>query len=96
MQLRDLLVVLDDAPRNAVRLGIALDLARQHDARLTGICPLDLLMPPNLGMLIGGYPDALTLQVRKRPVGRAGTRKSRTRRGTLPRTAPPQRRTGGV
>ena len=62
MHLRDILVVLDNAPGNPDRLAIALDLARQHNAHLTGLCPLDLLLPPDLGLLLGGYPDALALQ----------------------------------
>ena len=43
MKLRDILVVLDGSARSEVVLGVALGLARQHDAHLTGFCPLAVL-----------------------------------------------------
>jgi nucleotide-binding universal stress UspA family protein len=43
--LRDILVVLDDSAPSEVRLALAVALAQQHDAHLTGISVLDLLMP---------------------------------------------------
>ena len=62
MKLRDLLVVLDGSARSEVVLGVALDLARRHDAHLTGFCPLEVLMPANLGFALGGYPALTSLQ----------------------------------
>ncbi len=62
MKLRDLLVVLDGSPRSEVVLGVALDLARRHDAHLTGFCPLEVLMPANLAFALGGYPALTSLQ----------------------------------
>ncbi len=62
MRLRDLVVVLDDSPRASVQLAMAMELARRHDAHLSGVCPLDLLLPSDIGVLLGGYPDALAMQ----------------------------------
>jgi nucleotide-binding universal stress UspA family protein len=62
MHLRDLLVVLDGSARTEVVLNVAMDLARRHDAHLTGFCPLQALMPPNLSFALGGYPALTTLQ----------------------------------
>ena len=62
MKLRDLLVVLDGSARSGVVLGVALDLARRHDAHLTGFCPLEVLMPANLAFALGGYPALTSLQ----------------------------------
>ena len=62
MKLRDLLVVLDGSARSEVVLGVALDLARRHDAHLTGFCPLEVLMPANLAFALGGYPALTSLQ----------------------------------
>lgn len=44
--LRDIVVVLDDTARSKVWLAIAVHLAQQHDAHLTGISALDLVTPP--------------------------------------------------
>ena len=62
MRLKDLLVVLDATPRSDVRLALALDLARRNDAHLTGLCPLELLLPSDLGFALGGYPEVMALQ----------------------------------
>ena len=62
MRLRDLQVVLDASPHNAARLSVALDLARANTAHLTGLCPLELLFPADLGFALGGYPEVLALQ----------------------------------
>jgi len=62
MQLRDLLVVVDGSARNEAVLGVAIELARRHDAHLTAICPLEALMPVNLAFALGGYPTLTTLQ----------------------------------
>ncbi len=62
MRLKDLLVVLDTTPRSDVRLALALDLARRNDAHLTGLCPLELLLPSDLGFALGGYPEVMALQ----------------------------------
>ena len=62
MRLRDLQVVLDHTPRSQVLLGIALELARSNGAHLTGLCPLELLLPADLGFALGGYPEVMALQ----------------------------------
>src|SRR4051794_25784781 len=43
--LRDIAVVLDDSAASEVRLDIAVALAQQHGAHLTGLSALELLMP---------------------------------------------------
>lgn len=43
--LRDIIVVLDDSAASEIRLDIAVALAQQHGAHLTGLSALDLLMP---------------------------------------------------
>ncbi len=62
MRLHDLLLVLDGSPRNAARLDVALGLARAAGAHLTGLCPLELLLPADLGFALGGYPEVMALQ----------------------------------
>ncbi|MGC8476759.1 MAG: universal stress protein [Acetobacteraceae bacterium] len=62
MRLRDLQLVLDGSARDAARLETAFDLARTAGAHLTGLCPLELLLPPDLGFALGGYPEVLALQ----------------------------------
>lgn len=62
MKLRDLAVVLDGSARGDVVLALAIDIARRHDAHLTGFCPLELLYPANLGLALSGYAEALALQ----------------------------------
>ena len=62
MRLRDLLLVLDGSARDAARLETALELARTVGAHLTGLCPLELLLPADLAFALGGYPEALALQ----------------------------------
>jgi len=43
--LRNLVVLLDDSASSETRLAIAMALAQQHDAYLTGLSALDLLLP---------------------------------------------------
>jgi nucleotide-binding universal stress UspA family protein len=43
--LRDILVVLDDSAASEIRMDIAVALAQQHGAHLTGLSALELLMP---------------------------------------------------
>lgn len=62
MRLRDLQVVLDASPRSQAQLGIAVELARTSGAHLTGLCPLELLLPADLGFALGGYPEVMALQ----------------------------------
>ena len=62
MRLRDLQVVLDASPRSQVLLGVAAELARANNAHLTGLCPLELLLPADLGFALGGYPEVMALQ----------------------------------
>ena len=61
MGLRDLVVLLDGSPRDEVKLSVALGLARRHDAHLTGLCPLELLLPADMSFALGGYPDLWAL-----------------------------------
>src|SRR5215471_13253608 len=60
--IRDLLVVLDGAPQSEVRLTVAVDLARRHDAHLSGVCPLELLLPADLGFALSGAAEGFALQ----------------------------------
>jgi nucleotide-binding universal stress UspA family protein len=46
MAIRDILVHLDAAPASAARLELAATLARRHDARLTGLVVIDIVLPP--------------------------------------------------
>lgn len=62
MRLRDLQVVLDSTPRSQAVLDIAIDLARTNGAHLTGLCPLELLLPADFGFVLGGYPEVMALQ----------------------------------
>jgi nucleotide-binding universal stress UspA family protein len=56
------MVVLDGSARSDVVLGVAVDLARRHDAHLTGFCPLETLLSANLSFVLGGYPALASLQ----------------------------------
>jgi nucleotide-binding universal stress UspA family protein len=58
--LRDITVVLDDAAPSETRLSLALALAQQHNAYLTGLSALDLLMPARPVVHPRGYPEADT------------------------------------
>ena len=57
MGLRDLVVLLDGSPRDDIKLAVALQLAKRNDAHLTGLCPLELLLPADMSFALGGYPD---------------------------------------
>lgn len=57
MGLRDLVVLLDGSPRDQPKLAVAVQLAKQHDAHLTGLCPQELLLPADMSFALGGYPD---------------------------------------
>jgi nucleotide-binding universal stress UspA family protein len=61
MPLRDLVVLLDGSDRDDIKLAVALDLARRNDAHLTGLCPLELLLPADMSFALGGYPDLWAL-----------------------------------
>ena len=61
MSLRDLVVLLDGSARDDTKLAVALGLARRHDAHLTGLCPLELLLPADMSFALGGYPDLWAL-----------------------------------
>lgn len=61
MSLRDLVVVLNGSPRDEAKLRLGAALARQHDAHLTGFCPLELLFPADMSFALGGYPDLWAL-----------------------------------
>jgi nucleotide-binding universal stress UspA family protein len=57
MGLRDLVVLLDGSTRDEAKLAVAVELARRNDAHLTGLCPLELLLPADMSFALGGYPD---------------------------------------
>ena len=61
MSLRDLVVLLDGSARDDTKLAVALGLARRYDAHLTGLCPLELLLPADMSFALGGYPDLWAL-----------------------------------
>jgi nucleotide-binding universal stress UspA family protein len=61
MGIRDLVVLLDGSARDETKLSAAIDLARRHNAHLTGLCPLELLLPADMSFALGGYPDLLAL-----------------------------------
>ncbi|HEY0185418.1 MAG TPA: universal stress protein [Rhodopila sp.] len=61
MSLRDLTVLLDGSERDSVKLSVAVQLAHQHGAHLTGLCPLELLLPGDVAFALGGYPDLWAL-----------------------------------
>lgn len=46
MRLRDILVHLDATPPGRTRLALAADLARRHEAHLTGLFVADIALPP--------------------------------------------------
>jgi nucleotide-binding universal stress UspA family protein len=58
--LRDIVVVLDDAAPSEIRLDIAVALAQQHNAYLTGLSALDLLMPSRPVVRPRGNPEVDT------------------------------------
>jgi nucleotide-binding universal stress UspA family protein len=64
MAIRDILVHLDAAPAAAARLDLAAALARRHDARLTGLVVIDIVLPPiatpdSGGAALGPLLDAM-------------------------------------
>ena len=59
MALRDILMVLGDAPANEQQLALTLALAVRHGARVSGFCPLDLLATPRPAMELLGYGEAM-------------------------------------
>ena len=61
MGLRDLVVLLDGSARDEARLAVAVGLARRHDAHLTGLCPIEMLLPADMSLALGGYPDLWAL-----------------------------------
>jgi nucleotide-binding universal stress UspA family protein len=61
MSIKDIVVVLDDTARAKTVLTIALEQAQRHEAYLIGLCPLELLMPPDPGLIQGERPDFITL-----------------------------------
>jgi nucleotide-binding universal stress UspA family protein len=61
MGLRDIVVLLDGSARDETKLAVAVELARRNDAHLTGLCPLELLLPADMSFALGGYPDLWAL-----------------------------------
>jgi nucleotide-binding universal stress UspA family protein len=58
--LQDIVVVLDNSATSEIRLAIAVALARQHDAHLTGLSALDLLTPPRPVAPPRGDPEVVS------------------------------------
>src|ERR1700712_5875458 len=58
--LRDIAVVLDDSAASEIRLDIAVALAQQHGAHLTGLSALELLMPTRPVVRPRGNPEVET------------------------------------
>ena len=78
MSLQDIVVLLDGSARDETKLAIALQLAKRNDAHLTGLCPLELLLPADMSFALGGYPDLWSLpefakQVESQAQARAAT-----------------------
>jgi nucleotide-binding universal stress UspA family protein len=61
MKLRDLVVVIDGSARSGAVVSLAVQLARRHNAHLTGFCPLQLLYPANLGFALSGQAEMLAV-----------------------------------
>jgi nucleotide-binding universal stress UspA family protein len=61
MGLRDLVVLLDGSARDETKLAVAVELARRNDAHLTGLCPLEMLLPADMSFALGGYPELWAL-----------------------------------
>lgn len=61
MRMRDIVVVLDGSARSDAVLGAAIGIARRLDAHLTGLCPLEMLVPADLGLALVGYPAIVAL-----------------------------------
>jgi nucleotide-binding universal stress UspA family protein len=50
-------------------------LVRRHDAHLTGLCPLELLLPPDTSFALSGYPDLWAMpEFAKKVEGEARTK----------------------
>jgi nucleotide-binding universal stress UspA family protein len=76
MALRDLVVLLDGTARDDTKLAVAVGLAQQHDAHLTGLCALELLLPADLSFALGGYPDLWALPEFARQIESQGRTKA--------------------
>ena len=75
MALRDLVVLLDGTGRDEAKLAVAVGLARRYDAHLTGLCPLELLLPGDTSFALSGYPDLWALpEFAKKVEGEARTK----------------------
>src|ERR1700684_3592791 len=61
MAFRDLVVLLAGSRRERTKLAVAVELTRRYDAHLTGLCPLELLLPADMSFALGGYPDLWAL-----------------------------------
>jgi nucleotide-binding universal stress UspA family protein len=59
--LRDIVVVLDDSASSEMRLTVAVGLAQQHGAHLTGFSALDLLLPARPAVQPRDNPPVYTL-----------------------------------
>ena len=55
--LQDIVVVLDNSAASKIRMDIAVALAQQHGAHLTGLSALELLMPMRPLVQPAGNPE---------------------------------------
>jgi len=62
MPVRDMLVVVDGTARDENTLATALAVAGRLKARITALCPLELLYPGDLAGAVGAYPQLLVLR----------------------------------
>ncbi len=88
MALKDILVHLDGTARSALRLRLAVDLARRHQAHLTGLHVVDILLPiiasadAGSGAMMGELLDRMRSEAMEAAAGvEAGFRETLRREG---------------
>lgn len=74
MRLKDLLVHIDGTEPGRVRLGLAVELARQHGAHLTGLHVIDIPPPSVVVSAGGGYVVVDMLEAMRREARAAAAR----------------------
>ncbi len=62
MKLQDILVVVGDSARAEAVVALAAGIAQRHDAHLTGLCPMELLVPFDFRSALAGYPEFVAVQ----------------------------------
>ena len=89
MPLKDILVHLDASARSAVRLDLAIDLARRHDAHLTALHVVDIGLPliamgDGGGAAVAGLIDQMRDTALADAAGIEAAYRERIRRDSLP------------